>query len=112
MPSSNSPYQPYAQRYVDGPASGPTAAEIVKDLGLEGKLQDKVILITGASAGLGHETARALHTAGAKLYLTGRNLSKGQAVADELMASNPSGQKPILIGLELDNLESVRKAAK
>ncbi|KAG9719622.1 NAD(P)-binding protein, partial [Aureobasidium melanogenum] len=112
MPSSNSPYQPYAERYVHGPASGPTAAEIVKDLGLEGKLQDKVILITGASAGLGHETARALHTTGAKLYLTGRDLGKGQAVADGLMASNSSGQKPILIGLELDSLESVRKAAK
>ncbi|KAF2715931.1 NAD(P)-binding protein [Polychaeton citri CBS 116435] len=112
MPYSSSPYQPYAERYVDGPASGPTAAEIVKDLGLEGKLQDKVILITGASAGLGHETARVLHTTGAKLYLTGRDLAKGQAVADGLVASNPSGQKPVLIGLDLDNLESVREAAK
>ncbi|CAD0096047.1 unnamed protein product [Aureobasidium mustum] len=112
LPSPNSPYQPYAKRYVDGPASGSTAAEIVKDLGLEGKLQDKVILITGASAGLGHETARALHTTDAKLYLIGRDLAEGQAVADGLVASNPSGQKPVLIGLELSNLESIRKAAK
>lgn len=44
--------------------------------------------------------------------MTGRHLTKGQAVANGLVASNPGGQKPVLIGLALDNLESVWKAAK
>jgi NAD(P)-dependent dehydrogenase (short-subunit alcohol dehydrogenase family) len=112
MPSSITPYQPYIDRYVEGPASGPTATDIVNDLGLVGKLQDKVILITGASAGLGQETARALHTTGAKLYLTFRDKARGQAVAEDLISKNPNGQKPVLIEMELANLESVRKAAK
>lgn len=40
--------------------SRPTALQIVKDEGLEGKLTDKVIFITGCSSGIGAETARAL----------------------------------------------------
>ena len=31
----------------------PTALDIVKDEGLEGKLADKVVLITGCSSGIG-----------------------------------------------------------
>jgi hypothetical protein len=112
MSASTTPYQPYADRYIDGPASGPTAADIVNDLSLIGKLHDKVILSTGASAGLGQETARVLHTTGAKLYLTFRDKARGQAVAGDLMSRNPGGKKPVLIEMELANLESVRQAAK
>ncbi|KAI4724712.1 NAD(P)-binding protein [Aureobasidium sp. EXF-10728] len=112
MPASTIPYQPYADRYLGGPASGPTAEDIVNDLGLVGKLQDKVILITGASAGIGQETARVLHSTGAKLYLTFRDKTRGQAVVEDLVSRNPNGQKPVLIEMELANLASVRNAAK
>ena len=43
----------------------PTAEDIVKNEGLLGKLAGKVFLITGASAGIGIETARALYATGA-----------------------------------------------
>ena len=44
------------------------------------------VLITGATSGLGYETALALAAAGAKLTLTGRNASKGQEVVAEIQA--------------------------
>lgn len=43
----------------------PTAEDILKDEGLEVKLMDKFILITGASAGIGVETVRILAKTGA-----------------------------------------------
>ncbi|KAF7888770.1 hypothetical protein EAF00_009070 [Botryotinia globosa] len=53
----------------------PTALQVVKDEELEGKLKDKVVIITGCSAGLGIETARAMLATGATLFLTARNLT-------------------------------------
>ena len=38
----------------------PTALDIIKDQDLTGKLKGKNVLITGATSGLGLETARAL----------------------------------------------------
>ena len=69
----------YAATHVNpqGPGdSRPTALEIVQDEGLQGKLGGKVVLLTGASAGLGVETARALHSTGARLFLTTRDMAK------------------------------------
>lgn len=43
----------------------PTAAEVVRDEKLTGKLAGKVFCITGCSAGIGIETARALYATGA-----------------------------------------------
>lgn len=49
----------YATAHKDpgGPDdSRPTALDIVKDEALEGKLSDKVVLITGCSSGIGKTT--------------------------------------------------------
>ena len=87
--------------------SRPTALDIIKDEGLEGKLSDKVILITGCSSGIGIETARALSTTGAKLYLGVRDLAKGQsALSDILKAGHVE-----LLEIDLNSLDSVRAAA-
>src|SRR3954451_4935488 len=45
---------------------------------------DKVVVITGASSGLGEATARHLAREGAKLVLGARRLDRLQALADEL----------------------------
>lgn len=48
------------------------------------RLQDKVIIITGAAQGMGATHARLCVEAGAKVVLTDINAEKGQAVAAEL----------------------------
>ncbi|MBK6380289.1 MAG: SDR family oxidoreductase [Chitinophagaceae bacterium] len=46
-------------------------------------LKGKNILITGATGGIGSETARLLKVSGANLFLTGRNEAKLQQVASD-----------------------------
>jgi NAD(P)-dependent dehydrogenase (short-subunit alcohol dehydrogenase family) len=93
--------------------SRPTALQIVEDENLIGKLSDKVMIVTGVSSGIGIETLRALHATGAHVFGTVRNVPKGQAVVDEILASKvPTGGKITLIEMSLDSLESVRKGAK
>lgn len=65
----------------------PTAKQIIQDEELEGQLQGKVIVITGATSGIGLETARALTATGATLILTVRNLERAESVLGDLMAS-------------------------
>lgn len=48
---------------------------------------DKVILITGATSGLGEATAKLLASRGAKVALTGRRMDRGEAVASEIAAA-------------------------
>ncbi len=93
----------------NGPGdSRPTALQIIKDEGLEGKLDGKVVFITGCSSGLGVETAKALFTTGATLYLTARDLSKAKtALGSELTSSS----RVHLLELDLNSLDSVRRCA-
>ncbi len=51
-------------------------------------LQNKNAVIYGAGGSLGGEVARAFAAAGAKLFLTGRNLSSVQKVANEILKFN------------------------
>lgn len=100
----------YAAAYKDphGPGDArPTGLDVVKDENLEGKLTDKVILITGCSAGIGIETARALAATGARLFLGVRDLAKGRsALADILQPGRAE-----LLQMDLASLASVRAAA-
>lgn len=114
MPASQSPYKPYADRFTaDGSSKHcPTALEVVKDAGVIGKLSDKVIIITGCTAGIGIETARALHTTGAKLYLAIRDVKKGEEVIKNITSGSDSKAPIELVHLDLSSLESVRSAAK
>lgn len=112
-PPSNDLFRPYLARHANLSGIGddrPTAKEIVQDLKAEGKLQDAVILITGCSAGLGVETAKALYSTGAKLYLTVRDNAKGQAAIKKI-TRDTTGQPIELLSMDLGDLESVRAAA-
>ncbi|OQE46814.1 hypothetical protein PENCOP_c001G08576 [Penicillium coprophilum] len=72
---------PYAAAHLDPQGAGdarPTTLQIIKDEGAGGKLAGKVIVITGATSGIGLETARALKATGSTLFLTARNRSKAE----------------------------------
>ena len=47
-------------------------------------IKDKVVVITGASSGLGEATARALAKNGAKLVLGARRMDRLKALSSEL----------------------------
>lgn len=108
-------YRPYLEPHQSpaGPGDArPTATQVIKDLGLEGKLGNKTILITGGSAGLGVQTARALYLAGAKIYITARDEQKGQKAIQAITKDAPQGQAVEIVYLDLGDLDSVRAAAK
>ncbi|GFF49265.1 short-chain dehydrogenase TIC 32, chloroplastic [Aspergillus lentulus] len=101
-------------RYADvhknpqGPGDArPTAMQIIHDEGLEGQLTGSSILITGASSGIGVETAKTLFTTGATLYLTARNLNKAKQALGDLVSS----PRVHLLELDLESLASVRACA-
>ncbi|KAH6867796.1 hypothetical protein B0T10DRAFT_541805 [Thelonectria olida] len=85
----------------------PTALQIIKDEGVESKLNGKTIVITGTSSGIGVETARALSTTGAKLFLTARDVVKAKAALTGIF--NPSHME--LVEMDQTSLDSVRTAA-
>ncbi|KAI9164103.1 Oxidoreductase calI [Paramyrothecium foliicola] len=104
-----------ADRYVaihqnpNGPGDArPTALQIINDEQLEGKLAGYNAFITGCSAGIGIETARALHVAGARLYLTARNIEKAKTALGDLANSD----RVTLLHLDLDSFASVRTCAE
>ena len=64
-----------------------TAAEVVGGL----DLSERVAVVTGATGGLGVETARALASAGCSVTATGRTLAKAAAAAAAIEATGLSG---------------------
>lgn len=86
----------------------PTALQIIQDEGLEGKMTDKVFLVTGTSAGIGPDTAKALAATGGKVFMTVRDLKKGEAACASFLEPG----RVELIEMDNNSLESVRAAAK
>lgn len=75
-------------------------------------LKGKRVLVTGVSAGLGVETARALAAHGADVVGAARDLAKAEgATAAVREAASQSGGSLQLIELDLADLKSVRAAA-
>src|SRR5258707_9295279 len=75
-------------------------------------LQGKRILVTGVSAGLGIETARALAAHGAQVVGAARDLSKAEAATAHVReAASAGGGSFDLIALDLASLKSVRACA-
>jgi NAD(P)-dependent dehydrogenase (short-subunit alcohol dehydrogenase family) len=74
-------------------------------------LTGKVAIVTGASGGLGAETARALAARGAAVTLTARDVAKAEQVAATIRAAHP-GARLAVRPLVLDRPDSVRSFAK
>lgn len=84
-----------------------TASDVLAGMDLTGR----TALVTGASGGLGAETARALAEKGARVILTARDLVKGRAVAEEIRAGARSGLVDVM-ELELTVPASVQRFAE
>ena len=104
--------RPYAEEHAvpNGPGDQrPTAEQVVRDQDLIGALTGLNIMITGCTSGIGVEVARALYLTGANIYITARDMSKGNDVATKL-STDPSHPIKVL-EMSLDSFDSIRKGA-
>ena len=92
--------------------AGPFNATSTTDEVLAGvDLSGKRILVTGVSAGLGVETARALAAHGAQVVGAARDLAKAEAATAQVRAEAAKGGGLELVQLDLASLASVRACA-
>ena len=84
-----------------------TTDEVLEGANLNGKR----VLVTGVSAGLGVETARALAAHGAEVVGAARDLAKAKAATAQVGAGARNGGGLELVELDLASLASVRACA-
>jgi NADP-dependent 3-hydroxy acid dehydrogenase YdfG len=72
-------------------------------------IAEKVVVITGASSGLGEATARFLSTQGASIVLGARRVDRIQSLANELTAS---GEKALAVPTDVTSFDQVKKLAE
>ncbi|NXQ29747.1 DRS7B reductase, partial [Alaudala cheleensis] len=78
-------------------------------------LQQAVVVITGATSGLGKECAKAFHAAGSKLVLCGRDSEKLKELVQELCAvknHRKNTQEPHTVVFDLSDSKAVVNAAE
>lgn len=85
-------------------ASRWTAADVPDQTG-------RIAVITGANSGIGYEAAAVLAARGAHVVMAVRNLDKGAAARDRIVAASP-GAEVTLQELDLTSLDSVSVAAE
>ncbi len=73
---------------------------------MAGMMRGKICLITGATSGIGRETALALGRMGATVVFTARNVEKGETTRDQIMAVSKNEMVDFL-ECELSSLSSV-----
>jgi NAD(P)-dependent dehydrogenase (short-subunit alcohol dehydrogenase family) len=84
-----------------------TAADVIAGVDLSGR----TAIVTGASSGIGVETARALAAAGASVTLAVRDTSAGDLVAADIRES--TGNENVTVGaVDLSDLSSVATFAR
>ncbi|MEY4135518.1 MAG: hypothetical protein RL386_1868, partial [Bacteroidota bacterium] len=75
-------------------------------------MENKTVLITGGSSGIGLHTAIGLAGSGAAVILAVRDLEKGAAAAREIRQKAGDTARVEVLGLELSDLRSVQSAAR
>ena len=73
--------------------------------------KDLVAIVTGASSGIGFETAKVLAVKNATVIIAVRNVQKGTAAAEKMKGDYPNADVKVM-ELDLANLESVRRFAE
>jgi NAD(P)-dependent dehydrogenase (short-subunit alcohol dehydrogenase family) len=86
-----------------------TTDDVLSGVNLKGKR----ILVTGASAGLGVETARSLAAHGAQVVGAARDLNKAKAATEQVRKDAAANRCSFeLVELDLSNLKSVRACSE
>jgi len=92
-----------------------TTEDIIKECGPDSGITQKHILVTGATAGIGLETGRALACAGAQVYLMGRDEGKLQDVLqninNELEQKQSAGSVEGVV-CDLNSLANIKQFAQ
>ncbi|GAP84231.1 putative short-chain dehydrogenase [Rosellinia necatrix] len=111
----SSPFNPYAEQHtaLGGPGDErPTALQVIEDNNLIQAWPDKVVLITGATSGIGIETARAMYATGARVFVMVRDTAKVQPIIADIINSTKGNGNIEVIEMDLDRLDSVKHAAR
>jgi len=78
---------------------------------LEGRIDGKVALVTGATKGIGRVTARELAQRGARVLLVARDRTRGEATAAEIREAS-EGRPPDVLVADLSSRSEVRRLAR
>lgn len=70
-------------------------------------IKDKVVIVTGASSGIGEATAREFGRGGAKLVLAARRVDRLETLAQEIAMMN-SGASTLVVQADLSKLEDIQ----
>ncbi|MBK8823051.1 MAG: SDR family oxidoreductase [Anaerolineales bacterium] len=73
-------------------------------------MQNKIVLVTGATSGIGFQTALALANMGAQVIITGRSHSSGESAVAEIKAASGNSKVDLLTG-DLSAQANVRSLA-
>ncbi|MBL8100839.1 MAG: SDR family oxidoreductase [Anaerolineales bacterium] len=73
------------------------------------EVKGKVVIVTGASSGIGEATAREFGREGAKVVLAARRVDKLQTVAEEI---NKMGTESLVVQADLSKLEDIQSLVK
>ncbi len=71
----------------------------------------KVVIVTGASSGIGEATAREFGREGAKVVLAARRVDRLEALATEIAAMG-SGAETLVVAADLSKLEDIQSLVK
>ncbi|MBM0127594.1 SDR family oxidoreductase [Pimelobacter simplex] len=105
--TSRTPAAPAADSAEHSPNADLTAEAVASDL----ELDHLTIVVTGATSGIGRETARVLAGAGARVVLAGRDRNRLQTEREHILRGAPNAEIRT-VSLDLTSLASVARAAR
>jgi len=82
-----------------------------RDDGRDESMRGKIVMVTGANAGIGKATALALAKQGATVVMVSRNRARGEMAAEEVIARSGNASVELLVA-DLSSQDSVRRLAR